>query len=124
MQPFAATLVSLAALGADNARFVVQLPEEGLVAAAPHERDTLTSACRLHLDGDGNERVVEVDALKALSDAKVQCTVSPGVLLLLAAAACCVMLLEELGLAQGRHVGRLAAPQVLKKLCFDERWHA
>ena len=78
MQPFAATLVSLAALGADQTRFVIQLPDEGIEAVADHQRDTLGAACRLHVDERGYGRVVEVDALKALSDAKVQCAVAPG----------------------------------------------
>ena len=70
--------MSLAALGADQTRFVIQLPDEGIEAVADHQRDTLGSACRLHVDERGYGRVVEVDALKALSDAKVQCAVAPG----------------------------------------------
>lgn len=78
VQPYAATLVSLAALGADDARFVIQLPEQGLHNTLEHQRDELHSASRLHVGSDGGDRVVLVDALRALSDAKVQCAVSPG----------------------------------------------
>jgi hypothetical protein len=78
VQPFAATLVSLAALGADNTRFVIQLPEDGSHTLGDHHMDSLQSASRLHPDGDGGNRVLQVDALKALTDAKVQCTIDPG----------------------------------------------
>jgi hypothetical protein len=78
VQRYAAALVSLAALGADDARLVVQVPEEGIGAAGSHQRDLLDSASRLHVDRRGVRRVVTVDALQALRDAKVQCAVSPG----------------------------------------------
>jgi hypothetical protein len=79
-QPYAATLVSLAAIGADNARFVLQLPEDGLHTQGEHYRDSMASATRLHIDHRGHDKVVQVDALQALSDAKVQCAVNPGAL--------------------------------------------
>lgn len=80
VQPSAATLVSLAAMGADNTRFVIQLPAGGHAALHEHHRDSLQSAAQLHLDGDGSHRVVQVDALQALSEAKVQCALAPGTL--------------------------------------------
>lgn len=83
MQPFAATLVSLAALGADSTRFVIQLPDGGNEVLHAHHQDSLHSASRLHLDADGAHRVVQVDALKAISEAKVQCAISPGTTCLL-----------------------------------------
>ena len=78
VQSYAATLVSLAALGADDARFVIQLPAQGLNDAREHQRDELHSASRLHVAKNGSDRVVLVDALQSLSDAKVQCAISPG----------------------------------------------
>jgi hypothetical protein len=87
-QPYAATLVSLAALGADKARFVIQLPEDGLHSKGEHFRDAMTAATRLHTDTKGREKVVQVDAIQALSDAKVQCAVNPGVSELFSA--CCI----------------------------------
>ena len=101
VQPLPATLVTLAALGAAGARLVVQMPddrsEETAIAAlaglsksgadspAPestsHHADMLASACRLHEAGGGKcgyGGVIKVDALGALSDAKVQCAVNPG----------------------------------------------
>ena len=101
VQPLPATLVTLAALGAAGARLVVQMPddrsEEAAAAAAAgfsesgadspapestsHHADTLASACRLHEAGGGKGSyggVIKVDALGALSDAKVQCAVNPG----------------------------------------------
>jgi hypothetical protein len=102
VQPLPATLVTLAALGAAGARLVVQMPDEqhpatvstasddsdrqASVATASHHADTLASACRLH-DGaakGGDGGVIKVDALRALSDAKVQCAINPG-----ARSSCC-----------------------------------
>lgn len=75
--PFSATLVSLAALGESDARVVLQLPH-GARMAEPHGNDILKSAMNLHTGKDGQQKVVEVDALQSLRDAKTQCAVSPG----------------------------------------------
>eukprot|EP00892_Ulva_mutabilis_P008060 jgi/Ulvmu1/5626/UM023_0165.1 len=76
--PVAATLVSLAALGDTDARVVLQLPHKAHTAY-PHRQDTLKSAMNLHNGMATQPRVVEVDALQSLRDAKTQCAVSPGV---------------------------------------------
>lgn len=47
--------------------------------AEPHRQDILKSAKSLHIGKDGLPKVVEVDALQSLRDAKTQCAVSPGV---------------------------------------------
>lgn len=75
--PFSATLVSLAALGDSDARIVLQLPH-GARMLEPHRKDILQSAMNLHKGDDGQLKVIEVDALQSLRDAKTQCAVSPG----------------------------------------------
>eukprot|EP00892_Ulva_mutabilis_P008063 jgi/Ulvmu1/5629/UM023_0168.1 len=78
VQPSSATLVSLAAMGDSDARILLQMPcRDGPVA--DYKRDVLQSATNLHTDKAGQAKVVKVDALQSLRDAKTQCAVSPGV---------------------------------------------
>lgn len=77
MPPFSATLVSLAALGESNTRVVLQLPH-GAHMEAQHCQDMFESAKNLHKGTGAPVKVVEVDALQSLRDAKAQCAVSPG----------------------------------------------
>lgn len=80
VQPYAATLISLAALGVDSARIIVQLPENALVAQNEVHLDSLNSAARLHRGRVNHSRMMQVDALQALGEAAAQCAVCPGTL--------------------------------------------
>lgn len=77
VQPSSATLVSLAALGDSDTCILLQLPHRD--APMPeHEGDMLRSATNLHIGTAAHPKLVQVDALQSLRDAKTQCAVSPG----------------------------------------------
>ena len=78
VHPVAATLTSLAASGANKCRIVKQESKSGIASRPVHVQDAISAARSLHVDEKGESRIVAVDALKALSDAKAQCAVQPG----------------------------------------------
>jgi hypothetical protein len=67
----------MAGLGESNAQYILQLPPASPVSEE-HQRDALNSAIKLYNTPDDRNRVVAVNAMESLREARTQCAVCPG----------------------------------------------
>lgn len=81
LKPFAAALVSMAGLGGpSDAQYILQLPPES-TSSEEWQQDALQAAIKLYNTPDDMNRVVVVNAMESLREARTQCAVCPGALL-------------------------------------------
>lgn len=78
LQPFAAALVSMAGLGPSKAQYILQLPPDSSITEQ-HQQDALQSAVNLHNSSYDRNRVVGVNAMESIREARTQCAVCPGI---------------------------------------------
>lgn len=78
LRPFAAALVSMAGLGPSHAQYILQLPPESTISEE-QQKDALRAAIKLYNTPENKNRVVEVNAMESLREARTQCAVCPGV---------------------------------------------